>query len=88
MPLFRRELVRVIHVLVGAAAATTKIRTHRLNAMHRSVFNFDRFGFGELFLLANDLDRDVFAVDDVGNENRLALFAADAFTAKGDVFDC
>jgi len=56
--------------------------------MHRSVFNFDRFGFGELFLLANDLDRDVFAVDDVGNENRLALFAADAFTAKGDVFDC
>jgi hypothetical protein len=75
-------------VLIGATAATSEIRARRFNAMQRRFFNFDQLGFGELFLLADDLGRNEFAFDYVRNENRLALLPADAFAAKGDVFDC
>ena len=85
---FDRELMLVIDMLIGTAATSAEIWTGRRKPMGRGFFNIDKLGFGELFFLAHDFGRNGFAFDSVGNENRLAVFARDAFAAKGNVLDC
>jgi hypothetical protein len=84
---FDFELMRVVDVLVGAAAAPTKIRTGRFDAIRRRLSNFDNLSFGKLLFLADDFRRNKFAVDGERNKDGFPIFARDAFSAKRDVFD-
>ena len=77
----------VIDVLISAPAASAEIGTFRLHAMRRWLPDFDKLGFGELLFLAHDFGRNEFALDGKRNEDRFALFARDALSTKGDVFD-
>ena len=88
LPRFESELVRVIDVLVSAAAATAEVWTWRRDALRRSLDQIVQLGFRELLFLARDARGHAFALDRVRDENSLAIFARDAFTAKGDVLDC
>jgi hypothetical protein len=84
---FDFELMRVVDMLVSAAAAASEISTRRLDSMRRVLAKIDNVRLRELFLLADDFRRDQLAVDCERNKNRLAVFARDAFAAKGDIFD-
>lgn len=55
--------------------------------MRRVLAKIDNLRLRELFLVADDFRRNQFAVDRERNKNRLAVFARDAFAAKGDIFD-
>ena len=79
--------MRVIDVLVGAAAATTKVGTARFDAMRRMFLKIDNLRFGELLLLARDFCGNELALDRERNKNGLAIFARNAFPAEGEVFD-
>src|SRR5262249_50314858 len=54
---FNFELMRVIDVLISAAAAAAEIRARRFNAMGRAVRKIDNPSFGELVLPAGDFRR-------------------------------
>ena len=84
---FKRQLMLVIDVLVTASAASTEVRTRRLDPMRRGFDKIDKLGLGELFFFSNDFRRHAFAVDRERNENSLAVVSPDAFSAKSDVFD-
>jgi len=88
LPRFKSELVRVIDVLVSAAAATAEVWTWRRDALRRSLDQIVQLGFGELLFLARDPRGHAFALDRVRNKNSLAIFSRDAFAAKGDILDC
>ena len=80
--------MRVIDVLITAAAAAAEVRTFRRNAQRRFLDQVVELGFSELFFLADNSHRHAFALDRVRNKNGFAIFARDSFAAKGDVFDC
>jgi len=84
---FNFELMRVIDVLISAAAATAKVGTARFDAMRRMFLKINDLRFGELLLLARDFRGKELTVDRERNKNRLAIFARNAFSAKGNVSD-
>jgi hypothetical protein len=84
---FDLELVRIIDVLISAAAATAEIRAARLNAVRRRFENFEQSRFRELFFLAHDPRRDALATDRERNENGLALMSRDSAAAKRNLVD-
>ena len=84
---FNRELMFVVDVLVGTAAATAKIRALRCDPMQGAFFNFHQLRFGELLFFAQDLGGNCFALNCIRNKDSLPLFPADAFSAKGKVLD-
>ena len=79
--------MRVINVLVSAAATAAEIRARRFDSTRRTLAKVYHLRLRELFLLAGDFRGHELAVDCQGNENGLALFARDTFAAKGDIFD-
>jgi hypothetical protein len=84
---FDFELMRVIDVLISAAATFPEVRTMRLDSMRRTSFKIDNLRFGKLLFLANDFCRNQFTLDREWNENGLPVFARDAFPAESDVLD-
>ena len=84
---FDFELVLVTDVLVAAPAASTEVRTFGRDAMRGRFEQGLQLRFSEMLFLANNSCRDAFAINRIGNEDCLAVFARDAFPAKGDVFD-
>ena len=84
---FYLELMRVIDVLIGATAATSEVRTRRLDPMWRALAKIDNLGFGELLFLARNSCRDQLGFDGKRNENGLAVFASDSLSAERDVLD-
>ena len=47
----------------------------------------DNLRLGELFLLARDRGGNELAINCIGNKNRFAVVASNAFPAKSDIFD-
>jgi hypothetical protein len=84
---FDGQLMIIRNVLIGAAAAFSEIGTRRDDPIRRWLQDFDDFGFGEAFLFSHNFRDDLFAVDGERNENRLSIFACDAFAAESDVMD-
>jgi hypothetical protein len=81
------ELMLVSDVLITASAAAAKVWAFRRDALLDRRENFCELRFGELFLLAHDLRGDALTLDRERDEDRLAIRAADAFAAEGDVVD-
>ena len=85
MTRFNFQLVRIIDVLICAAAAAAEIRTVRFDAMWRWFAKVDHLRFGELLSLADHFCRNYFVFNREWNENSLAVFARDTFSAKSNV---
>lgn len=84
---FDGELMLVIDVLIGTAAASAEIRARRRGAMERRFLYIDQVSLRELFALADDPGTNEFVFDHVGHKHHLAACAPDAFPAETDVFD-
>src|SRR5438270_895148 len=69
------------------AAATSEVRTARLDPMGRSGNNAFQFRFEKFFVFARDVCRNCFSIDDIWHKQGLTIRARDAFPAKGDIGD-
>src|SRR5207253_6566493 len=81
------QLVFVIEVWVNAPAATSEVRTARLDPMGRGRNNAFQFRFEKFFVFAGDACRNGFSIDDVRHKHGLAIGARDSFPAEGDIGD-
>src|SRR5439155_19237538 len=74
-------------VWVNAPAATSEVRTARLDPMGRGRNNAFQFRFEKFFVFAGDACRNGFSIDDVRHKHGLAIRARDSFPAEGDIGD-
>ena len=84
---FDFQLMRIIDVLICAAAATPEVRAGWIDAMGRPYFKINKFGLSELLFLARDFCRNSFTLDRKRNEDGFAVFAPNAVAAKSHVLD-
>src|SRR5437016_4763046 len=87
LPPFQGQLMFVIDVLVNAPAATSEVRTARLDPMRRSGNNAFQFRFEKFLAFARDVCRNDFSIDDVRHKYGLAVCTRDPFPAEGDIGD-
>src|SRR5437764_13048543 len=74
-------------MLVNASAATSEVRTTRLDPMGRSRDNVFQVRLEKFFVFAGDTCRNGFFIDDIRHKHGLALRARDPFPAEGDIGD-
>ena len=85
LPGFDFKLMRVADVLIAAAAAASKIRAFRRDAMRRGFFDGKKFAVSEGFFLFGNARGDFFAVDGERDEDDFSVVAGDACATEGDV---
>jgi len=85
---FCAKLLVISDMLPAATAATfLEMNTRGLNAMMARLYNFDQFGFDEIFLDRGDFDFNVFSRSDQIDENNDSIFAADTAAADRQAID-
>jgi hypothetical protein len=84
---FNFELVRVIDVLIGAAATAAEVRAGGIDPLRRRFSNVEQLSFRQLLLFSGNFGRNELAVDRERNEHSFTVFTSDTFAAKGDVLD-